>query len=59
MVRRAHGSCAPNTIYFHRDVKACDNKYIVNLRTIEICIYNSVSISGGQLVMYQQLIFKL
>ncbi len=41
------------------DVKACGNKYIANLRTIEVCIYNSVSMSGGQLIMYQQLIFKL
>jgi hypothetical protein len=28
------------------------------LRTIELCIFNSVSISGGQLIMYPQLIFK-
>jgi hypothetical protein len=28
------------------------------LRTKELCIFNSVSISGGQLIMYPQLIFK-
>jgi hypothetical protein len=49
----------PPTIYFHRVVTVCDNKYIVNLRTIKVCNFNSVSISGGQLIMYQQLIFKL
>ncbi len=50
---------ASKTIYFHVDVKACVNKYIANLRTIEIFIYNSVSMSGGQLIRYQQLIVKL
>ncbi len=28
------------------------------LRTIELCVFNGVSISGGQLLMYQQLIIK-
>jgi hypothetical protein len=40
------------------------SKYVVTnilllLRTIELCIYNSVSISGGQLIMYQQFVIKL
>jgi hypothetical protein len=48
----------PPTIYFHRDVKVCGNNYTATLRTIELCVYHSVSMSGGQLIMYQQLIFK-
>jgi hypothetical protein len=48
----------PPTIYFHEAVRICGNKYIITLRTTELCICNSVSISGGQSIMYQQLMLK-
>jgi hypothetical protein len=48
----------PPTIYFHKDVNVCDKNILLLLRTIELCIFNSVSISGGQLIMYPQLIFR-
>jgi hypothetical protein len=48
----------PKQYISHVDVKACGNKYIANLCTIDVCIYISVFVSGGQFIVYQQLKVK-
>jgi hypothetical protein len=40
----------PPIIYFHKDVKYVVTNILLILRTIELCIFTSVSISGGQLI---------
>ncbi len=44
---------------FTRMLKQVITNILQNLRTIEVCTYNSISMSGEQFIMYQQLMIKL